>query len=43
MLGVTCVPKALHKNVYALNKKKLAQTDESELEQTHLGANDPFP
>jgi hypothetical protein len=41
--GAVHAPKTLHKNVYALKKRKLAQADKSELEQTHLGSGDPFP
>jgi hypothetical protein len=43
MRGTARVPKTLHKNEYALKKQKLEQEDESELEQTHPGADDPFP
>jgi hypothetical protein len=43
MRGAARVPKTLHKNVYALKKQKSAQANESELEQTHPGADDPFP
>jgi hypothetical protein len=37
------IPKTLHKNAYALKKQKLTQSYENELEQTHPGADDPFP
>jgi hypothetical protein len=41
--GAVRIPKILHKNVYTLKKQKLTQSDENELEQTHLEADDPFP
>jgi hypothetical protein len=37
------IPKTLHKNAYASKKQKLTQSYENELEQTHPGADDPFP
>jgi hypothetical protein len=41
--GTARIIKILHKNAYALKRQKLTQSDENELEQTHLGVDDPLP